>query len=119
MLALALLILLGAFLLLLLLERQAGEMLQLCESIDQSLDANPSTAIEAAAKLGELWPSYHNSWQFFTMHSDLDEIERCLIELHAALSRGDFEEARRCSALLRSAIEAVLEKESPSLRNVL
>ncbi|MDR2515628.1 MAG: DUF4363 family protein [Christensenellaceae bacterium] len=119
MLAMALLILLGAVLLLLLLQGQTGEMLLLCEKIDQNLDENPDAAIEAAKELERLWPAYHNSWQFFTMHSDLDEIERGLIELQAALSRREFEEAQRCCTLLRAAVEAVLEKENPSLRNVL
>lgn len=101
------------------LNTQGTEMIVLCEEIQSALPEDPDAAQKTIDLLSTRWNKASLEWQYVAIHDDMHQISDALVEMDLSMRKGEIEDVLMHCAKLKTAIYAVMDKEIPSLENIL
>jgi len=119
MIAFALLVLAVAIGLVIWMNADSAELLSLCMQIEDKTLHGDSSAAEDIERLKELWRRESVSWQYVAIHDDMHQVSDALISMAHSYQKGDKQDVLQYCEMFKTAVSALMEKELPTLRNIL
>ncbi len=118
MILLSLVVLFAALSLFLWVQSGARVLADDCLQVERSL-LSGGEADAALDALLHAWQSRRLAWRCVAIHGDIQAVEEALLDLKDRCEKRQTDEALLCLKRLRRAVEALADREKPSVQNIL